>query len=322
MPSSNGDFGHSSVMAKEVLDGLDVKSGGVYVDGTLGGAGHSKLILEASSPDGFLIGIDRDQDALDEAGKVLESFKDRVAIEKGNFRDIKSIVATVSKEKDLKGIDGIVFDFGVSSYQLDKTERGFSFLRDARLDMRMDRSEEVSAFELVNELSAQELKNIFWNYGEEKKSLTAANAIVEAREIKPIETTLELADVIEKAIGTKGFTKGKKKHPATKVFQALRIAVNDELGSIEEGLKSAMEVLKPGGRICAISFHSLEDRIVKNFFRELEQGCICPRDFPECRCGSKTEVKLISRKAIKASSEEIELNPRSRSARLRVLEKL
>lgn len=322
MVASNGQFGHSSVMAKEVIEGLDVKSGGVYVDGTLGGAGHSKLILEASSPDGFLIGIDRDDDALAEAGKVLEDFKDRVVIQKGNFRNIKSIVATVSKEKEFDGVDGIVFDFGVSSYQLDKTERGFSFLRDARLDMRMDRSEEISAFELVNELSTDELKNIFWNYGEEKKSLTAAKAVVEAREIKPIETTLELAGIIEKAIGTGSF-KGKKKiHPATKVFQALRIAVNDELGSIEEGLKNAMEVIKPGGRICAISFHSLEDRIVKNFFRELERGCICPPAFPVCRCGNKPKVRLVSRKAIKASSEEIESNPRSRSARLRVAEKL
>lgn len=320
--NSKGGFGHSSVMAKEVLDGLAVKQGGVYVDGTLGGGGHSKLILEASSPDGFLIGIDRDDDALKEASIVLEDFKDRVAIVKGNFRDIESITTKVIREKELNGIDGIVFDFGVSSYQLDKAERGFSFLRDAGLDMRMDRSKGETAADLVARLSEEDLKNIFWNYGEEKKSLTAAKAIVAAREVKPIETTLELASIIEKAIGPKGYSKRKTKHPATKVFQALRIAVNDELASIEEGLTSAMEVVKPGGRICAISFHSLEDRIVKSYFRELETGCICPKDFPECRCGRKPKVRLVKRRAIKATDIEIESNPRSRSARLRVAEKL
>ncbi len=321
MTTSNGNFGHSSVMAKEVLDGLNVKPGGVYIDGTLGGGGHSKLILEAASPDGFLIGIDRDDDALKEAGKVLSGFKDRFIVVKGNFRDIKNIARKVCKEKELGGIDGIVFDFGVSSYQLDRPERGFSFMRDARLDMRMDRSEGQSAYDLVNELTVDELKNIFWNYGEEKKSLTAARAIVSARETGPIETTLELAGIIEKAIG-RGSFKGRKIHPATKVFQALRIAVNDELGSIEEGLKGAMEVLTPGGRVCAISFHSLEDRIVKNFFRELERGCICPPEFPVCRCDNKPKVRLVSRKAVKATDEEIKTNPRSRSARLRVAEKL
>ena len=312
-------FGHLSVMAREVIEGLNLKSSGVYIDGTLGGAGHSKLILEGSAPNGFLIGIDLDDDALAEGRRVLKEFEGRFELIKGNFRDMLILTKEILGGRK---VDGIVLDLGVSSYQLNEASRGFSFMKEARLDMRMDKSQEVSAFEIVNEYSVDELKNIFWNYGEEKKSLTAAKAIIEAREQKPIETTTELASILEKAIGAKGFTRGKKIHPATKVFQALRIAVNDELGSVEEGLKGAFDLLGKGGRLAVISFHSLEDRIVKNFLRDGEKGCICPVDFPRCRCGRVPTMKLVGRKAQKPGEEEIEYNPRARSARLRVAEKL
>lgn len=310
------DFHHISVLPDEVLQALSPKSGGVYVDGTLGGAGHAGLILTASSPEGILIGFDRDEEAIAVARQRLSVFGDRVRIFHQNFSGIAAALAEIGVE----GIDGFVLDLGVSSHQLDRDERGFSFMHDAPLDMRMDRSSGESAADLVNTLSESELYWIISEYGEERWAKRVASFIVRARDERPIETTLELVDVIKGAIPKAKWEE--RLHPATRTFQALRIAVNEELKSLEEGLEGLLSLLKPGGRGAVISFHSLEDRIVKESFRQAATGCTCPKELPVCVCGRVPRFKLVTRKPITAGETEVAANPRSRSAKLRVVEKI
>ncbi|BCG45731.1 16S rRNA (cytosine(1402)-N(4))-methyltransferase [Citrifermentans bremense] len=310
------DFHHISVLPDEVLQALSPRSGGVYVDGTLGGAGHAGLILTASSPDGLLIGFDRDEEAIAVARKRLSVFGDRVRIFHRNFAGIAAALAEIGVE----GIDGFVLDLGVSSHQLDREERGFSFMHDAPLDMRMDRSSGQSAADLVNTLPESELYRIISEYGEERWAKRVASFIVKARDERPIETTLELVDVIKGSIPKAKWEE--RLHPATRTFQALRIAVNEELKSLEEGLKGLLSLLKPGGRGAVISFHSLEDRIVKESFRTAATGCTCPKELPVCICGRVPRFKLVTRKPITAGEAEVAANPRSRSAKLRVVEKI
>ncbi|MBI5237181.1 MAG: 16S rRNA (cytosine(1402)-N(4))-methyltransferase RsmH [Deltaproteobacteria bacterium] len=308
------EFSHWSVMPAEVVEYLGCRAGGVYVDGTLGGGGHTLDMLRASAPDGKVIGIDLDEDAIKAAGRSLEEYKDRVTLVRGNFRDIKEILEGLG----ISVVDGVVFDLGVSSHQFDVPERGFSFRFDTRLDMRMDRRQKVSAYELVNDLDADELAKIFRDYGEEKEAKKIARAIDKARKTRPVATTGELARIVQEATPWRhgGI------HPATKVFQALRIAVNDELANLGEGLAGALASLKGGGRLVVISFQSLEDRIVKSTFRDKATGCICPPRIPVCVCGRTPAVRLLTRKALTPSEDEVKGNPRARSAKLRAIEKL
>lgn len=310
------EFRHTSVMAREVLSCLECADGRTYVDGTLGGGGHTLEILKASGPAGRVIGIDLDSFALKAARERLAEYGDRVTLVKGNYRDIKAIL----KDLGIGHVDGVVLDLGVSSYQFESPERGFSFRFDSRLDMRMDTSAAYSAYDLVNTLEAEELKRIFKEYGEEREAGRIARSIVRAREIKPVETTGDLVRIIEETI-PKRF-QPRNIHPATRVFQALRIAVNDELGSLEKGLKDGIESLGAGGRMAVISFHSLEDRIVKNTFRDYSTGCVCPPRVPVCVCGRKPITRIITKKALTPSDEEVAENPRARSAKLRAVEKL
>ncbi len=308
------EFSHTPVMAAEVTSLLGCKSAGIYVDGTLGGGGHALEILKASSPDGVVVGIDLDEDALKAAGRLLEPFGDRVRLARGNFRDMRSILAGLGMGR----VDGIVLDLGVSSHQLDAPERGFSFRADARLDMRMDRSRGLSAYDIVNGYEASELARIFREYGEERHARRIAGLIEKARKTGPVETTGDLVNIVLCAI-PKRFHGGRK-HPATKVFQALRMAVNDELQNLEQGLAEGVACLKSGGRFAVISFHSLEDRMVKNTFRELAAGCVCPPRAPRCVCGKKATVRVLTKKALTPASGEVETNPRARSAKLRAIE--
>nr|C6DZJ8.1 RecName: Full=Ribosomal RNA small subunit methyltransferase H; AltName: Full=16S rRNA m(4)C1402 methyltransferase; AltName: Full=rRNA (cytosine-N(4)-)-methyltransferase RsmH [Geobacter sp. M21] len=310
------DFHHISVLPDEVLQALSPKSGGVYVDGTLGGAGHAGLILTASAPEGRLIGFDRDEEAIAVARQRLSVFGGRVRIIHRNFAGIAQALAEIGVD----GIDGFVLDLGVSSHQLDRDERGFSFMHDAPLDMRMDRSSGQSAADLVNTLPEAELYRIISEYGEERWAKRVASFIVKARDERPIETTLELVDVIKGAIPKAKWEE--RLHPATRTFQALRIAVNEELKSLEEGLQGLLSLLKQGGRGAVISFHSLEDRIVKEGFRAAATGCTCPKELPICVCGRVPRFKLVTRKPITAGESEVAANPRSRSAKLRVVEKI
>jgi len=310
------DFHHISVLPDEVLTALAPRSGGVYVDGTLGGAGHAGLILTASSPDGVLIGFDRDAEAIEVATARLAPFGARARLFQRNFSAIKETLSEIGVE----AIDGFVLDLGVSSHQLDRQERGFSFMHDAPLDMRMDRSSGLSAADLVNTLSEDELFRIILQYGEERWAKRVASFIVKARDERPIETTLELVDVIKGAIPKAKWEE--RLHPATRTFQALRIAVNEELKSLEDGLVDLLRLLRKGGRGAVISFHSLEDRIVKESFRDAATGCTCPRDLPGCVCGKVPQFKVVTRKPLRAGEEEVAANPRSRSARLRVVEKI
>ncbi|MBU5614152.1 16S rRNA (cytosine(1402)-N(4))-methyltransferase RsmH [Geomonas azotofigens] len=310
------DFHHISVLPNEVLELLAPKAGGVYVDGTLGGAGHAGLVLTASAPDGVLIGFDRDAEAIAVARERLAPFGDRVRLFQRNFSSIASTLA----ETGVDAIDGFVLDLGVSSHQLDKEERGFSFQADAPLDMRMDRSSGASAADLVNTLPEGELFRIIAEYGEERWAKRIASFIVKAREEAPIETTMQLVDIIKGAIPKAKWEE--RLHPATRTFQGLRIAVNEELKSLEDGLADLLKLLKPGGRGAVISFHSLEDRIVKEAFRDAAAGCTCPRELPICVCNRVPRYKVLTKKAVKAGDEELTANPRSRSARLRGIEKL
>ena len=309
------DFHHISVLLEECLEGLDIKPNGIYVDGTLGGAGHSSHIVQRLTT-GRLIGIDRDPVALEASGKRLEPYKDRVTLVHSNFCEMKQVI----EELGIAGVDGILLDLGVSSPQLDDGERGFSYMADAPLDMRMNSQDRLSAYEVVNTWSQDELKRILFDYGEERYAPRIASSICRRREEKPIETTLELVDVIRSAMPPQALRE--KQHPAKRSFQAIRIAVNDELGSVEKAMQDAIPLLNPGGRLAVITFHSLEDRIVKNAMAEAAKGCTCPPNFPVCVCGKKPIVKIISRKPIVATEEELEVNPRSRSAKLRVCEKL
>lgn len=309
------EFNHIPIMLEEVIKGLAIKEDGIYIDGTLGGGGHSLEIVKRLK-EGRLIGIDQDQDALNKAKEVLGEYKDRIIFIHDNYENIESILSGLGVEK----VDGILLDIGVSSYQLDKGERGFSHNKDARLDMRMDKRQDFTAWDIVNSYKQKDLEEIIWKYGEESWARRISEFIVEQREKSPINTTLDLVETIKKAIPKRVRMEGH--HPAKKTFQALRIEVNRELEVLENSIEKLVEVLKPGGRIAIISFHSLEDRIVKDTFRFLYRDCICPPEIPLCVCNKKREINIITRKPIKAGKEEINLNPRSRSAKLRVAEKL
>jgi 16S rRNA (cytosine1402-N4)-methyltransferase len=310
------DFRHISVLYEEVLQYLEPRSGGVYVDGTLGGGGHARGILECSAPDGILLGFDRDQEALAAAGLRLSDYGNRVRL----FHDNYSRLPDVLDQEGIESIDGMVLDVGVSSHQLDRAERGFSFQQDAPLDMRMDGSAGKTAADLVNTLSEKELEQVLWDFGEERWARRIASMIVAARNVEPVTTTSKLVDIVKGAIPRARWES--RLHPATRTFQALRIAVNEELDSLERGLVAGIESLKKGGRIVVISFHSLEDRIVKNVFNELARGCICPKSVPRCVCGKIPVVRKLTGKPVVAGPEEIATNPRSRSAKLRAAEKL
>ena len=307
------DFAHKPVMMAEVLDALKPKPGGRYADGTLGGAGHAEAILAASSPTGWLFGCDRDGGAVDAAKWRLEKFEGRFELRQGNFADLAEWLLKES-------CDGVLLDLGVSSTQLDTAGRGFSFQHDGPLDMRMDTRQQWTAADLANTSSAEELANIFWKFGDERDARRIARAIVREREQRFFTTTRQLAELIERISPRRG----KKAHPATKIFQALRIAVNDELGSLKRGLEAAVKILKPGGRLAVITFHSLEDRAMKEFGRERTCEYTCPGgvDVPELRQPRVPEIRWVSRKAVKPGEIELRENPRSRSAQLRVLEKL
>ena len=308
-------FHHISVLLNECIEGLNIRPDGIYVDGTLGGAGHSFQIA-ARLKDGKLIGIDRDQVALKAAGERLSVYGERVQLVHSNFCHM----AQVLKELNIQGVDGILLDLGVSSPQLDDGQRGFSYMVDAPLDMRMNSADSLSAHTVVNTWSQEELKRILYNYGEERYAPQIAAAICRKRAEKPIETTLELVEIIKNAMPPAALRE--KQHPAKRSFQAIRIAVNDELGAVEQIMADAVELLNPGGRLCIITFHSLEDRIVKLGMQDAARGCTCPPNFPVCVCGKKPKVKLITKKPIVASDEELEENPRSRSAKLRICEKI
>ncbi len=309
------EFKHVSVLLEESLEGLSIKPDGIYVDGTMGGAGHSSEIVKKLSGKGLLIGIDRDTEALSASRKRLEGYEN-VRYVHSNFSDIKRILANEGIDK----INGALIDLGVSSYQLDCAERGFSYMEDAPLDMRMDKTAEFSAYDVVNGYSQQELTRIFYDYGEEKFSKKIASLIEEKRKQKPIETTLELVDIIKTAIPERFRQKGS--HPAKRVFQAIRIEVNSELEPLREAISDFFDCLAPGGRLCIISFHSLEDRIVKQTFASFAKGCTCPKDFPVCVCNRVPTGKVITGKPILPSDEEIEFNKRSKSAKLRICEKI
>ena len=309
------EYTHKPVLLTECLDGLNIHPEGTYVDGTLGRAGHALEIVRRLSG-GRLIAIDRDKAALDAAPARLEGHMDKVTLVRGNFGDLPAILASLGVE----GVDGMLFDLGVSSPQLDDGSRGFSYLQDAPLDMRMDQSAPLTARDVVNGWSQEELKRMLWQYGEERYSGTIAAAMVRAREQAPIETTGQLAELIRSAMPAKA--RREKQHPAKRSFQAIRIAVNDELGEVERLLDGALELLNPGGRLAIISFHSLEDRLVKTAYGEWAKGCTCPPDFPVCVCGKTPRVKLVGRRPITAGEAELEENPRARSAKLRVAEKL
>ena len=309
------EFKHVSVLLNEAVDGLDIKESGVYVDGTLGGGGHSEAILKKNETL-RLIGIDRDLDAIAAASKRLESFEGRTTFVNSNFSNIKEVLSSLNIDK----IDGAVLDLGVSSYQLDNAERGFSYMKDAPLDMRMNQKDIKSAYDVVNGYSKDELTDIFFRYGEEKWSKRIAEFIINKREKEPIKTTKELADIISAAIPAGA--REKNSHPAKRVFQAIRIEVNGELEILKNAVQDFVDSLKSGGRLAIITFHSLEDRIVKQCFSELAAGCTCPRDFPVCVCGKQPAIKIITKKPILPSKEEQEGNLRSKSAKLRIAEKL
>ena len=310
------EFHHISVMLEETVKGLVTNKEGTYVDCTLGGAGHSRRIADMLDPAGRLIGIDQDEAAIAAAKERLCDARCRVDIVHNNFRNLESIL---ENEQALL-VDGVVFDLGVSSHQIDTAERGFSYIHDAPLDMRMDPEAGFSAHDVVNTYSEQELNRIFHDYGEERWSKRIAQFIVQARAEKPVETTGELVDIVCKAV-PKAVRQAAGGHPAKRIFQAIRIEVNDELGILEQAFTTAVRHLKPGGRIAIITFHSLEDRIAKQVLRRLAQGCICPPELPICMCDHKPEIKIIG-KPIQATSEELDHNSRSKSAKLRIAEKL
>lgn len=308
------EFHHVSVLLDECIEGLNIKPDGIYVDGTMGGAGHSYHIAEKLTT-GRLIGIDRDPVALKAAGERLSPFADRVTLVHSNFCRMGQVL----QELGISGVDGILLDLGVSSPQLDDGSRGFSYMTDAPLDMRMDNGDALSADTVVNTWSYEELKRILYDYGEERYAPAIAAAIVRKREISPIRTTLELVDVIRSAMPPAALRE--KQHPAKRTFQAIRIAVNDELNSVSKAMDAAIPCLNPGGRLAVITFHSLEDRIVKNAMAAAAKGCICPPEFPVCVCGRKPQVTVLTRKPIVSGEEELERNPRARSAKLRICEK-
>jgi 16S rRNA (cytosine1402-N4)-methyltransferase len=307
---------HTPVMLEKVLQSLRCKPGGIYVDGTLGGGGHARAILENTAPDGLLIGIDRDDDALLESEKRLQPFGQRKILIKGNFADIGEILTNLNIGK----VDGILLDLGVSSHQLDTADRGFSFSLDAPLDMRMDQSSRYRAYDLVNLSPEKELRQVIRDYGEEPMAGRIARAILAKRASAPIRTTIELADVVCRAVRRQGVRK--KVHPATRTFQAIRIAVNQELSNLSTAMDAGIDQLGQGGRFSIISFHSLEDRIVKETFRSWEGRCQCPPGLPVCQCQREAKLRVLTRKPLRPEAGESETNPRARSARLRTAEKI
>ena len=309
------EFHHVSVLLHESVDALNIRPDGIYVDGTLGGAGHSFEIAGRLTT-GRLIGIDRDETALAAAGARLAPFADRVTLVHSNFCRMDEVI----RQLGLSGVDGVLLDLGVSSPQLDEGSRGFSYMTDAPLDMRMDRTDSLTAYQVVNEWPYEELKRILFDYGEERYAPQIAAAICRSREQKKIETTLELVDIIRGSLP--GAALREKQHPAKRSFQAIRIAVNDELDSVSRAMNAAIPILNPGGRLAVITFHSLEDRIVKSAMNDAAKGCTCPPSFPVCVCGRKPKVKVISRKPILPAEQELTENPRARIAKLRVCEKL
>jgi len=310
------DFEHIPVLLNETLEYLDPKPGGIYIDGTLGGAGHSSEIAKRIVPGGVLIGIDQDSNAIDAATRRLEAYKDNVIIVRDNFRNIK----TIALQKGFKEVDGILLDIGVSSHQLDEKERGFSYMQDGSLDMRMDTENGLNASDIVNNSSEQELIRILRDYGEEKWAVRIAKFITEERKNSRIDTTFKLADIIQRAIPAAARRDGG--HPAKRTFQALRIAVNDELQVLEEAVTNAARLLKPGGRLVVITFHSLEDRIVKKIFNNMEKPCTCPPQLPVCACGKEPLLRVITKKPVTAGVEELKTNTRSKSAKLRAAERV
>ncbi len=310
------EFQHKSVLLQECIDALNIRPDGIYLDGTLGGAGHSSQIARRLTEGGRLIGVDRDRTALAAAKERLAPYADRVTLVHSNFAEIDAILDSLG----IPAVDGMLFDLGVSSPQLDDASRGFSYMADAPLDMRMDKDDALTAGEVVNTWPQGELRRILYDYGEERYAPQIAAAICRAREKAPIETTLELVDIIRSAMPAQALRE--KQHPAKRSFQAIRIAVNDELGAVSRMMQAAVGRLNPGGRLAVITFHSLEDRIVKSEMQQAARGCTCPPEFPVCVCGKKPLVKLVTRKPIVSSPAELEENPRARSAKLRVAEKL
>ena len=306
---------HVPVLLYECIDGLAIKPDGIYVDGTLGRGGHSEEIVKRLDK-GRLIAIDRDQAAIDEASVRLDKYKDKITYVHDNFRNIESVLDGLGIEK----VDGMLFDLGVSSPQLDEAERGFSYMENGPLDMRMDKSSPLTAREIVNTWSEEDIKKVLYDYGQERYAPRIAREIVKRRADKQIETTFELVDIIRSAMPAAALRE--KQHPAKRSFQAIRIAVNDELRSLSDMLDGAMDRLNSGGRICVISFHSLEDRIVKGAIASKEKGCTCPPEFPVCKCGFVQTMRSVTRKPVTPSKEELEINPRSRSAKLRIAERL
>ena len=310
------EFQHKSVLLQECIDALNIRPDGIYLDGTLGGAGHSSQIACRLTEGGRLIGVDRDRTALAAAKERLAPYADRVTLVHSNFAEIDAILDSLG----IPAVDGMLFDLGVSSPQLDDASRGFSYMADAPLDMRMDKDDVLTAGEVVNTWPQGELRRILYDYGEERYAPQIAAAICRARKKAPIETTLELVDIIRSAMPAQALRE--KQHPAKRSFQAIRIAVNDELGAVSRMMQAAVGRLNPGGRLAVITFHSLEDRIVKSEMQQAARGCTCPPEFPVCVCGKKPLVKLVTRKPIVSGPAELEENPRARSAKLRVAEKL
>ena len=310
------EFQHKSVLLQECIDALNIRLDGIYLDGTLGGAGHSSQIARRLTEGGRLIGVDRDRTALAAAKERLAPYADRVTLVHSNFAEIDAILDSLG----IPAVDGMLFDLGVSSPQLDDASRGFSYMADAPLDMRMDKDDALTAGEVVNTWPQGELRRILYDYGEERYAPQIAAAICRAREKAPVETTLELVDIIRSAMPAQALRE--KQHPAKRSFQAIRIAVNDELGAVSRMMQAAVGRLNPGGRLAVITFHSLEDRIVKSEMQQAARGCTCPPEFPVCVCGKKPLVKLVTRKPIVSGPAELEENPRARSAKLRVAEKL
>lgn len=310
------EFQHKSVLLQECIDALNIRPDGIYLDGTLGGAGHSSQIARRLTEGGRLIGVDRDRTALAAAKERLAPYADRVTLVHSNFAEIDAILDSLG----IPAVDGMLFDLGVSSPQLDDASRGFSYMADAPLDMRMDKDDALTAGEVVNTWPQGELRRILYDYGEERYAPQIAAAICRAREKAPVETTLELVDIIRSAMPAQALRE--KQHPAKRSFQAIRIAVNDELGAVSRMMQAAVGRLNPGGRLAVITFHSLEDRIVKSEMQQAARGCTCPPEFPVCVCGKKPRLKLISRGVITAGQKELDENPRARSAKLRVAERI
>lgn len=308
------EFKHKSVLLKECIENLNIKPAGIYVDGTLGGGGHSYEILKKLNENGKLIGIDRDKEAIQAASNRLKEFSNFIAIHSNHAN-----IVNVLEELKIPGVDGVLLDLGVSSYQLDEADRGFSYMHNAKLDMRMNQEDKLSAYEVVNNYSVEKLERIFSDYGEERYSKSIARKIVERREEKNIETTFELVDIIKSAMPSKALNE--KQHPAKRVFQAIRIEVNEELTKLKQAVVDMIMSLNNGGRLAIITFHSLEDKIVKHTYEEMEGRCICPKDFPICVCKVKSYGKIVNKKPIISNEKELEDNARARSAKLRVFER-